>query len=180
MVCPLNSNLILLIPINNSFSRKSFSTLNSNLILLIPEPATSSVAPLCHFKFQSDSINTGQLRNKIIYRNTFKFQSDSINTELSCCTIPDKMIFKFQSDSINTTFVIHLKYTEHPLNSNLILLIRQCQIRKPNRSETLNSNLILLILIGACRQCSQALPLNSNLILLIPIQIFQEYNTGML
>ena len=168
MWCPLNSNLILLIPrsyvcplfhvIDFKFQSDS---INTDQQFIFPEK-------FFHFKFQSDSINTGQLRNKIIYRNTFKFQSDSINTELSCCTIPDKMIFKFQSDSINTwrivmsSFILmSFKFQSDSINTNDLEDVTT-KVDSP-----LNSNLILLILVEILHKVSPLTTLNSNLILLI-------------
>ena len=57
--------------------------LNSNLILLIPMAGNIHEQVYECFKFQSDSINTYQKKRKIIKRYTFKFQSDSINTSIN-------------------------------------------------------------------------------------------------
>ena len=79
--------------------------------------------PLTIFKFQSDSINTAERKKKVRINNHFKFQSDSINTELT---------FAEEEEQI-------------PLNSNLILLIRNTRNWKRPQWSALNSNLILLI-----------------------------------
>ena len=57
-------------------------TLNSNLILLIHR-AERCQWGIDTFKFQSDSINTGNNLNQIAHALNFKFQSDSINTPCS-------------------------------------------------------------------------------------------------
>ena len=58
-------------------------------------------------------------------KKIFKFQSDSINTEITGHPISYKEnSFKFQSDSINTPFTFLPAVLLIPLNSNLILLIR--------------------------------------------------------
>ena len=53
--------------------------------------------------------------------------------------------FKFQSDSINTDSVTQSVPDNYALNSNLILLIPDAEMRTAVRMQTLNSNLILLI-----------------------------------
>ena len=99
-------------------------TLNSNLILLILMAGVVSVLTSVAFKFQSDSINTMEILQGLLFGILFKFQSDSINTLKTACR-----------EGVNQT-----------LNSNLILLIRtnrnRCLCIVQN---TLNSNLILLI-----------------------------------
>ena len=68
----------------NTDAEDELCPLNSNLILLIPLPSMHRHRPLTIFKFQSDSINTAERKKKVRINNHFKFQSDSINTESGC------------------------------------------------------------------------------------------------
>ena len=99
----LNSNLILLIRAGRFGQwRGCWPPLNSNLILLIPVRQPQLSVRRFPFKFQSDSINTNTTITPSAVAVTFKFQSDSINTECRNDCAWAVSIFKFQSDSINT------------------------------------------------------------------------------
>ena len=129
---------------------------------------------------------------------TFKFQSDSINSVTDIAKAESLAFFKFQSDSINTIAQVSLQSCFDPLNSNLILLIRDWFFGNVFPwLLPLNSNLILLIRLSIYSGCTcvifkfqsdsintakivatkvTGLPLNSNLILLIlPLGPTKEY-----
>ena len=147
MPLTLNSNLILLIPLPVLRPVPALRTLNSNLILLIPFRPQLPRRITNSFKFQSDSINTGFADGLYTDAGTsFKFQSDSINTGAGA--------------EAKSSFVM-------PLNSNLILLIRDNLKKVKAVLEALNSNLILLIQCPRLCMTFSWLSLNSNLILLI-------------
>ena len=82
-------------------------SLNSNLILLIRDWIQTGLYGFCHFKFQSDSINTPAANEQVVEPDSFKFQSDSINTEFNWVPSEEFEAFKFQSDSINTGRKLH-------------------------------------------------------------------------
>ena len=123
--CPLNSNLILLIPGILVCDECRHNTLNSNLILLIQDYETYSAALL---KSLNSNLILLILRTRLCGRcrisslnsnlilliqivcvgcgrvsDPFKFQSDSINTVDGDDNTYVDSLFKFQSDSINTT-----------------------------------------------------------------------------
>ena len=74
--------------------------LNSNLILLIPMDAVRYFVFTILFKFQSDSINTEAPVDAKPLWFLFKFQSDSINT------VPETMKKQEENKALNSNLIL--------------------------------------------------------------------------